>query len=107
MPELLANDHSCVTCVAGQQLDSLIITLLATKAGLTLPDDLDTLVEDTACLRCLVDTQLNQRLADFLWQQNAPDDTLDELQAQGKCLQCVDPQTIKVLTHHLLVLGLT
>jgi len=107
MPELLANDHSCVTCFQGQELDSLIIVLLATKAGLTLPDDLDTLVDDTACLRCSSETQLKQRLADFLWEQNSPDSTADELMAQGKCLQCVDPQTIKVLTHHLLVLGLT
>ena len=33
--------HPCVTCLNPKELDSLIIMLLATKAGYTLPDDLD------------------------------------------------------------------
>ena len=68
---------------------------------------LDTLVGTTVCLKCLSDTQLKQNLAAFLWQNNAPDSTADELMAQAKCLQCVDPKTIKALYSYLLTVGLT
>jgi len=98
--------HPCVTCLNPKELDSLIIVLLATKAGFTMPDDLGTMIDTTACLKCLSDTQLKQNLAAFLWQQQAPDLTDDQILAQGKCLQCVDPQVMKVLYGYLLVLGL-
>lgn len=99
--------HPCVDCFKGSDLDRLLVVLLATKAGYTLPDDLSTLVDATVCLKCYTETQLKESLAAFLWQQNSPDSTKDELMAQAKCLQCVDPQTLKVLYGYLLVLGLT
>lgn len=99
--------HPCVTCLNPKELDSIIITLLATKAGYTLPTDLNTLVDATTCLKCYTDTQLKQSLAAFLWEQQSPNSTDDELIAQAKCLQCVDPQVMKTLYGYLLVLGLT
>jgi len=100
-------DHPCVTCLNPMELDALLIVLLATKAGYTMPTDLNTLVDATVCLRCYTDTQLKQSLAAFLWEQNASQTTNAELLDQAKCLQCVDPQTMKVLYGYLLVLGLT
>lgn len=99
--------HPCVTCLNGKELDSIIIALLATKAGYSLPDDLTTLIDTTACLKCLNDTQGKQSMAAFLWEQQSPNSTDDELIAQAKCLQCVDPQVMKALYGYLLALGLT
>lgn len=99
--------HPCVTCLPGNKLDQLIVVLLAMKAGFTMPDDLNTMVDTTACLKCLSETQLKENLAAFLWEQVAPNSTVEELTADGKCLQCVDPKTLQVLYGYLLVLGLT
>lgn len=99
--------HPCVTCLNPKELDSLIINLLAIKAGYTLPDDLDTLVDATVCLKCYTETQLKQSLAAFLWEQNAAAVSAEDLMAQAKCLQCVDPKTLITLYGYLLVLGLT
>lgn len=99
--------HPCVTCLNPKELDTIIVVLLAIKAGYTLPADLNTLIDTTACIKCYSDTQLKQSLASFLWQQNSPNSTDDELIAMGKCLQCVDPQVMKVLYGYLLTLGLT
>ena len=97
----------CVQCFNGQELDALIVLLLADKAGYTLPADLHTLIDNTVCIKCYSETQMKQGLAGFLWEQNANGETANELMAKMKCLQCVDPQVIKALTVYLLVLGLT
>lgn len=99
--------HPCVTCLPGNQLDQLIVILLASRAGFTLPNDLSTMVDSTVCLKCLSETQLKENLAAFLWEQVSPDSTIEQLTATGKCLQCVDPKTLQVLYGYLLVLGLT
>ncbi len=91
----------------GQQLDALIVLLLAEKAGLNLATDLTTLMDDISCLKCLADTQLKESLASFLWTQQEDGSTADELMVKMNCLNCVDPQTIKAMTNHLLILALT
>ncbi len=101
------SDNPGVQGFEGQQLDALIVLLLAEKAGFTLADDLTDLMNDTACLKCLVDTQLKESLASFLWTQQENGSTASELMAKMNCLNCVDPQTIKALTNYLLVLALT
>ena len=97
----------CVQCFQGKELDALIVLLLAEKAGFTLPDDLGSLIEATACLKCWSETQLKQSLAAFLWEQVENGATSSELMAKIKCLLCADPQTIKALTNYLTVLGFT
>ena len=97
----------CVQCFKGNELEALLIVLLAQKAGFTIPDDVGDLVDATACLKCYSDSGLKQNLAAFLWEQNANGETADELMAKAKCLICADPKTLKALYHYLLVLGLT
>ena len=96
-----------VQAFQGQQLDELLVLLLAEKAGLTLADDLSTLIDDTVCLKCLSDTQLKQSLASFLWTQQEDGSNADELMVKINCLNCADPTAIKALINHLLVLALT
>ena len=97
----------CTQCFKGQELEALIVLLLATKHGYTLPADVGTLVSATTCIKCLTQSQLDESLAAFLWEQNADGQTAAQLMAKAKCLLCVDPQTLKALKYYLLVLGLT
>ena len=107
MAENVIADNPCTQCFQGQQLDALIVNFLATKAGFTLPDDLSELIAETACLKCLSDTQLKDNLASALWSQFANGQTANDLMEQIACLNCANPQTVKALTNHLLILGLT
>jgi len=101
------SDNPGVQAFGGQELDALIVLLLAERAGFDLATDLTTLVDDVACLKCWSDSQLKESLASFLWTQQEAGSSADELMEKIKCLNCTDPKTIKALTNYLLILGLT
>ncbi len=91
-----------VQSLSGKELDCLLALLLAEKAGYTLPDDVSTIIEDTACLTCLSESQLEQSLVASLMAQRLT--SMDDLIAKMKCLLCADEQTIKTLNSNFLTL---
>jgi len=87
----------------------LLVVILADKSGssYTLPGDTASLLEDSACWKCLTDKQILQAIISALAEDIESDSTVEEIRAKIQCLLCADPKTVKAAIGYLVCSNFT
>jgi hypothetical protein len=85
----------CLQCMSLEQLEQLKLALYAKANNKTLPDNLASILEDSACYGCMSDHQREQIEITKLKQVFGGGKTIAELVEETKCLKCLDPKLVR------------
>jgi hypothetical protein len=101
-PAALLAKLSCLKCLSESELNKVFVLALAAGTdNYTLPDNLNTLLENSACFTCLSDKQLLQALVSAYVEDNLPELTIEEIRERIKCLNCATPKQVKAAMVYL------
>ena len=78
-----------------EQLEQLKLALYAMANNKALPDNLASVLDDSACYACMSDHQLAQVEITKLKQVFGAGKTIAELVEDTKCLKCLDPKRVR------------
>lgn len=91
----------CLQCVSDSQLEMLRLYLWAALVGYTLPDDLQDILDASACNTCLSKTQMKRGELAMMAHAVAEIVDLPTVVDAAKCLPCVQPQQIQAAVNWL------
>lgn len=96
-PQTLKESYHCIQCASESEVLMVILWALAKLEGTyTLPEDLPTLLEDTACWNCVSDSDLLRSIAILLAQKASRSDLdITDFWDEVKCLPCADPKALR------------
>jgi hypothetical protein len=101
----------CLACMSKTELMAVMVWMLATNNGLTLPADTNKILKDSACMACLTEHQLWEAflviLGFELFQNETGATSISDVRKQIKCLLCANPQQLKAAIVYLSCTGLT
>lgn len=102
VPTTIMAQVPCLQCVSDSKLQMVELWLWALANNLTLPDDLDEILEASQCWTCLSDTQRYRAWMTTLANQFVSEDNTPEgvIQTLG-CLNCMKPGQIKAAIGYL------
>jgi hypothetical protein len=106
-PEALIADTPCFQCLSQSELLMVIVLALMEANNFTVADDLQTLLETTACANCSPDGQRLQAIAAVLANTFLTRDTIEQIKTDGACLPCMQPGQLKSLIVYLFCLYFT
>lgn len=93
----------CVQCLSRKELYAVLVIILADVAGYNMPDDLQDLLEDSACFRCPSDREkLQMIVSKFIHEYEENWENMDQVRDEIKCVLCIDEASLKGLLVHLL-----
>lgn len=102
-PSGLANAIPCLQCLSEQELMDVLVFILASAAGYSLPTDTNKVMSDSACFTCLNDKQLMQAAITAIgYEYLERNFTEAEGAAAIKCLRCANPKQLKAAVVYLL-----
>lgn len=101
-PDKIIDITPCFQCLTQTELLAVIVLCLAELDGYDLSKDLNTLMEDAACMKCLTDKQMLEGVTAVLANTAIRDGrTMDQIKEDIKCLLCTDPKTLKATIVYL------
>lgn len=103
-PATVLADTHCLDCLSQTELKSVLFLLWATAAGYTMPDDLDTLLEQSACNECGLNGNTTRRMImEIVAMANGliPQEGVPEVASKMRCLPCLQPGQIDAMISFL------
>lgn len=97
-PSSLLENYKCFECLSTSELMAVLVIAINEYLGeYNLPEDLGSLMQDSACYTCLSDKQKFQAFVSAVSQlaYGNTEKTIAEVRDEIKCLLCAPPDKIK------------
>lgn len=97
-PNGLLGEYPCFSCLSQTEMLAVFILIANELLGTyTLPAEVDTLLEDSACFNCISDKQKFQAIISTMAQvaYARSEKSMDDIRDEIKCLLCAPPGLLK------------